>query len=85
MNNNIIEKFKEIQLINLSIFQKKNIDYGNSFEKYGLIGLLIRINDKINRCITIDKNKVELIDEETLKDTLMDLSNYCIIASTYLK
>jgi len=38
------------------IIYKKNIDYGDTFAKYGLIGVLIRIEDKIQRSLSITKN-----------------------------
>jgi hypothetical protein len=30
----------------LALFTKKNIDYGDAFAKYGIIGVLMRIEDK---------------------------------------
>ena len=35
--------------MNRSLFIKKNKDYGSSFEDFGYIGIIVRINDKINR------------------------------------
>lgn len=42
-----IEQMKIIQQNALELFTKKNIDYGDAFAKYGVIGVLIRIEDKI--------------------------------------
>ena len=36
----------------------------------------MRIEDKIQRAISVDKNKVTLVNDETIKDTLIDLHNY---------
>ena len=44
-------------------------DYGDAFAKYGLIGVLIRIEDKIQRGISISKKGVTLVSDEGLKDT----------------
>ena len=40
---NRVEQMKEIQSAGLELFTKKNIDYGDAFAKYGVIGVLIRI------------------------------------------
>ena len=79
MDNNII-KLKNIQNEGLKLFEKKNIDYGDAFKKYGFIGVLIRIEDKISRCISIQNNKINLINDENLRDTLIDLHNYAAMS-----
>ena len=81
-----IEKFKNIQKECLQIFIKKNNDYGKSYKTHGLIGILIRVQDKINRLSTITKNSYNVnIEDETLKDTLLDLHNYCALALMLLE
>lgn len=60
----------------LELFKKKNKDYGDSFAKYGPIGIIVRIGDKISRLNSITKNAVHMVDDETLRDTLIDLHNY---------
>jgi len=67
---------KEIQGNALELFKRKNADYGDAFAKYGIIGVLMRIEDKIQRCLSINSNGITLVDDETLKDTLLDLHNY---------
>tara|TARA_Y100000389_G_scaffold199116_1_gene236914 strand:+ start:5106 stop:5462 length:357 start_codon:yes stop_codon:yes gene_type:complete len=79
-NENEVKKFKKIQNLGLDLFIKKNKDYGKAYSKYGAIGVLIRINDKISRLQTITKTKILLVDDESLKDTLIDLHNYSAIA-----
>ena len=69
-----------IQLEARSLFALKNKDYGDAFEKYGLIGVLMRIEDKIQRCLSITKNGVTLVNDEGLRDTLIDLHNYAAMA-----
>lgn len=83
----------------LKTFVNKNADYGNSFEssleEYGLIAALIRIEDKMGRLRTLIKSSIinEILDdtsevakvkEESLSDTLRDLSNYALMASVWL-
>ena len=79
MSDRVVQ-FCQIQNSALKVFKKKNADYGDAFAKYGLIGVLVRIEDKIQRAVTISKNKVTLVDDETLKDTLLDLHNYAAMA-----
>ena len=75
-----IEKFKNIQKEGLNLFEKKNKDYGDSYKEFGGIGILVRMNDKINRCLNITKNNVSMINDENLRDTLIDLHNYSTMA-----
>ena len=48
--------------------------------KFGLVGVLVRIEDKIQRAISISKSGITLVDDEGLKDTLLDLHNYAAMA-----
>jgi len=48
---NRVEQMKRIRDEGIALFAMKNIDYGDAFAKYGVIGLLIRIEDKIQRSI----------------------------------
>ncbi len=73
---NYVNLFRNIQDEAFELFKMKNTDYGNSFEEFGSIGILVRMNDKIRRCITITDNNVSLVNLETLRDTLIDLHNY---------
>lgn len=75
-----VEQMKQIQSEALELFKKKNIDYGDAFAKYGVIGVLMRIEDKLQRCMSITKNGVNLINDEGLRDTLIDLHNYAAMA-----
>ena len=82
---NRVEQMKEIQSTALALFTKKNIDYGDAFAKYGVIGVLMRIEDKIQRALSITKNGVNLINDESIKDTLLDLHNYAAMALMLLE
>ena len=75
-----IEKFQAIQIEGLEIFKKKNTDYGQSYAIFGLIGILVRIQDKMNRLINISETNISLVKDETLRDTLLDLQNYSTLA-----
>ena len=71
-----VEQMKQVQSTALELFRKKNIDYGDAFAKFGVIGVLMRIEDKIQRCLSITKNGVNLVNDESIRDTLLDLHNY---------
>ena len=76
----IVTQMKKIQNEALELFTKKNIDYGDAFAKYGVIGVLMRIEDKLKRSVSITKNGVNLINDEGIRDTLIDLHNYSAMA-----
>ena len=71
-----VEQLRQIQSDALELFTKKNADYGDAFAKFGLVGVLMRIEDKIQRALSISKSGVVLVDDEGIKDTLLDLHNY---------
>ena len=73
---NRTEQMETIQKEALELFKKKNADYGDAFAKYGIIGVLMRIEDKIQRSLSITKNGVNLVKDENIRDTLLDLHNY---------
>jgi len=70
------EQLKAVQNEAYELFKRKNADYGDAFSTYGPIGVIVRMGDKINRLISIDKNKVAFINDESIRDTLIDLHNY---------
>lgn len=77
---NRVEQLQIIQSDALELFKKKNADYGDAFAKYGLIGVLMRIEDKIQRGLSISKSGITLVSDEGLRDTLLDLHNYAAMA-----
>ena len=77
---NRVEQMKQIQQEALELFTRKNIDYGDAFATYGVIGVLMRIEDKLKRSMSITKNGVNLVADEGIRDTLIDLHNYAAMA-----
>ena len=69
-------------------YEKKNADYGNSFEnsldKHGLIAGIIRMDDKMSRLISLNSKNEQQVMDESLRDTLMDLANYAIMSVMWL-
>jgi len=78
--NNRVNQLNNIQLEALNLFEKKNKDYGDAFTQDGVIGVLVRLGDKINRLKNISNNNITLVKTETLRDTLIDLHNYSAMA-----
>ena len=62
------------------LFIKKNADYGDAFANYGPIGVIVRMGDKIQRLQNITKNGVNFVENESIRDTLIDLHNYAAMA-----
>jgi len=71
-----VQQMERVQSKALDMFRKKNADYGDAFAKFGVVGVLMRIEDKIQRALSITKNGVNMVDDESIRDTLMDLHNY---------
>jgi hypothetical protein len=85
MSNNRVQQMSHIQSQALELFARKNADYGDAFAKYGLVGVLMRIEDKIQRCMSITRNGINLVSDESLQDTLLDLHNYAAMAMMLYK
>lgn len=80
-----VEQLKQIHDESLELFKRKNQDYGDAFAKYGTLGVLVRISDKLQRFQSITKNQITLVEDEKLEDTLLDLHNYSAMALMLLK
>lgn len=89
----LVERFEHLQMEELLLFCKKNLDYGTKNITKGLdmnnpedlwfimVSLWTKISDKINRWQNILRNGNKLqVADETVLDTLQDISNYCNIA-----
>lgn len=82
------DKFEAITKKMHSIFRKKNHDYGNSFEQSlneeGLAASRIRMGDKWNRFKQLSKGAKAQVNDESLRDTLIDMANYAIMTVMWL-
>ena len=62
---------------------EKNTKYGNSFgdtfDKVGIISAYTRISDKFNRFEYMVMNEDNGTDDERMRDTLLDMANYCLM------
>lgn len=77
---NRTQQLENVQKNALEMFKKKNADYGDAFAKFGVIGVLMRIEDKIQRSLSISKNNITMVNDESIRDTLLDLHNYAAMA-----
>jgi hypothetical protein len=77
---NRVEQMKRVQTEGLELFRKKNADYGDAFAKFGPVGVIVRMEDKIQRFVSITNSGVNLVNNESLRDTLIDLHNYAAMA-----
>lgn len=64
-------------------FVAKNTAYGNSFsltfQEFGIVSALTRLSDKWNRIKSLAKGAKNDVKDESLIDSLMDMSNYCVM------
>ena len=75
-----IEQMVNVQTECLELFMRKNQDYGDAFADYGVVGVLVRMGDKLKRYVSVSNNGVSLVNDEALRDTLKDLHNYSAMA-----
>lgn len=72
---------KDIALEVAELVEKKNRDYGNSFDKtlneYGDTAYFLRIEDKISRLKSLTKKDAEV--DESIEDTLKDIIGYTLL------
>lgn len=80
MTRERLNQMKRVQEEGLSLFMRKNQDYGDAFANYGVVGVLVRMGDKIQRLQSITKTGINLVKTESLRDTLLDLHNYSAMA-----
>lgn len=71
------------------LYYRKNSDYGGSvtdtFNKYGLVSFLVRLEDKLNRARSLNNRGSAKVTDEKLEDTLMDMANYAMLAVIELR
>lgn len=82
---NDVQRFGRIQVELCDTFKSKNADYGNSFSQLyqefgdnGIITAAVQISHKYHRFMNLAKGTPTKVNE-SLRDTLLDLANYCIL------
>lgn len=78
-----VNAFEDVTIALRNLYEAKNRDYndsfGKSFEKWGLPMSCIRLGDKLSRLESFAQNRKMFVEDESVKDTLMDLANYAIM------
>lgn len=66
-----------------ALYERKNHDYGNSFSetfrKLGIISAATRMLDKMNRIVSLVTKDQQKVNDESLRDTLIDIANYAVM------
>lgn len=75
-----IKRFRNVQDECLQTFIRKNYDYDSSFDEHGIVGVIMRMGDKLKRMMSITSKSIALVNDESLRDTLLDLHNYAAMA-----
>lgn len=61
------------------LYRRKNADYGDAWQLCGIVGIFVRLLDKLQRANhLVLRGRVE-VESETLRDTLLDAANYCLL------
>lgn len=82
-----VQSFTDITTSMAKTYAAKNHDYGDSFEtscnKFGILASIVRMGDKMNRIETLAVKKAK-VNDESIKDTLLDLANYAIMTIMWI-
>ena len=81
--NTKVQAHKEICEYLNNLYERKNHDYGDSFHQTfveeGMAMVRIRLGDKLSRFKTLTLNGSQQVQDESVRDTLLDLANYAIM------
>lgn len=81
---NKVEKHKALCIEINDLYARKNADYGDSFHtsftEEGMAMVRIRLGDKFNRFKTLSRGGEQRVTDESIRDTLIDLANYALMA-----
>ena len=87
LSNTSAHQFKDIAKGMIETYVRKNHDYGNSFDKsldkFGLVASVVRIGDKMNRIESLVQ-KEAMVQDESIRDTLLDMANYAIMTVMWM-
>lgn len=68
-----------------ALMRKKNADYASdedplaNFRRWGVLGFVVRMDDKLARLASFAKRGIFEVEDESLADTLLDLVNYSVL------
>jgi hypothetical protein len=67
----------------IAVMRRKSADYAagddpfRNFRQFGTFGILVRLSDKLARLQSFEQTGVFRVEDEKLRDTVIDLKNYC--------
>ena len=78
-----IEQHKKLCDSLNDLYARKNADYGDSFhlsfKQEGMAMPRIRLGDKYNRFCALTRGSKRQVNDESVRDTLIDLANYALM------
>lgn len=78
-----VEQHKTLCNFLNDLYARKNADYGDSFhlsfEQEGMAMPRIRLGDKYNRFCALTRGNKQQVNDESVRDTLIDLANYALM------
>lgn len=87
----LFKRIKKLQKREMKIIKEKNVGYSSkkdvleNFRFVGEIGLIGRMGDKLIRAKNVIKRGKSNLKDESIEDTLMDLSNYANLLIVFLE
>lgn len=79
--------YKKVAIEIAELVEKKNKDYGNSFDKtmneYGSVAYFLRIDDKLSRVKRLIASEAKPEINESIEDTLKDIIGYTLLMLNY--
>ena len=83
LNNPKVERHRKLCEGLNDLYAKKNHDYGDSFHQTyleeGMAMPRIRLSDKLNRFKSLTRQNTRQVEDESIRDTLIDLANYALM------
>jgi hypothetical protein len=75
------KEFLRVALENTILMDRKQMDYGSrNISSFAILGVLVRMNDKMERLKNLfGKGRRRKAVNESIKDSLRDISNYACI------
>lgn len=74
-----------------ALMLRKNLDYASeadpfrNFRAFGRLGILVRLSDKLARLRSLSENGTAAVQDETERDTILDICNYAVLYDQYPK
>lgn len=87
--NSKVERFKQLTGEMISLYARKNKDYGDSFtemsREWGAMYPLSRMQEKLRRATQLMRSGEAQVPDEKVTDTLIDLANYALMTILEIK